>query len=263
MKIRQEVIKRLNKEFKGFYYHLICVAITGSHAYGMQNKNSDIDIMGIFLPPLEYLLGLKKVDQIVFERKKGDPFDGQLFTFTKWFKLLIDQNPNVLELLWHEPNQYVYKDNMFWPKIIEKRKRFLSKKLKHTFGGYAFAQLNRLDKLNEKVNQNKDRLEEFKKFGYSTKNASHMFRLLNMCFDALVDEEVTVMRPERQFLISIREGKYTYDEVVRMANDKFAKIEEAYMRSKLQNKIDFNFANEFHVEIMKQCMYYYSYIKVK
>jgi predicted nucleotidyltransferase len=217
----------------------------------MQTKDSDYDIMGLFLPPIDYLLGLKKIDQIIFEKRKGDLVDGSVFNFTKWFKLMIDQNPNTLELLWHVPTQYVYTDSNIWPELFKNRDKFLSKKIKHSFGGYAFAQMNRLDKLNEKVNENPKRLEEFKKFGYSTKNASHMFRLLNMCFDALVDKEVSVMRPERQFLISVREGMYKYDEIVRMANDKFSKIEEAYMRSDLRNKIDFDFANKFQVDILR------------
>jgi len=252
VKIKKNITERLDKEYGVNNYYLICLAITGSHAYGMQTKDSDIDVMGLFLPPIDYLLGLKRIEQIVFEKRKGDPFDGQIFNFTKWFKLLVDQNPNVLELLWHEKNQYVYCDSKIWTTLFNTRDTFLSKRLKHTFGGYAWAQLNRLNKLNAKVNENEKRLEEFKKFGYSTKNASHMFRLLNMCLDAMVDKEIQVMRPERQFLISVREGKYSYKEIVKMANEKFARIEEAYIRSDLRNKIDFDYVNKFQINILKE-----------
>ena len=215
----------------------------------MQTKDSDYDIMGLFLPPEKYILGLDKVEQVILS--KTDGVEGTLFDFRKWYHLMINQNPNVLELLWHHEGQYVYKDEFIWPNLIAAREEFLSKKLKHSFAGYAFAQLNRLNKLNEKVNENPKRLEEFKKFGYSTKNASHLFRLLGMAFDALVDKELTVMRPERQFLISIREGQYSYEEIVRMANEKFARIEEAYMRSDLKNKINYDFANNFYITILK------------
>jgi len=248
MKIRQIVKARLDKEYGTDNYHLICIAITGSHAYGMQTKDSDYDIMGLFLPPMGYILGLKNVEQVVLSKKDG--VEGTIFDFRKWFKLMIQQNPNVLELLWHHESMYVFRDKEIWPILIKERDKFLSKKLKHSFAGYAFAQLNRLNKLNEKVNQNKKRLEEFQKYGYSTKNASHLFRLLNMAFDALVDKEVQVMRPERQLLISIREGIYTYDEIRKMADEKFARIEEAYMRSDLRNKIDFKFANTFLVRVL-------------
>jgi len=250
MKIRQIVKDRLDEVFGKNNYYLICVAITGSHAYGMQTSESDYDIMGLYLPPEDYILGMLKNEQIEI-KEKADNVEGMLFSFQKWYHLMVQQNPNVIELLWHHPSMYVYKDSVVWPKLIAVRNQLLSKKLKHSFGGYAFAQLNRLNKLNEKINQNKKRLEEFKKYGYSVKNASHMMRLLNMCFDALVEKEVQVMRPERQLLISIREGTFTYKEIVKMANDKFALIEQAYMMSELRNNIDPDFANELHKEILR------------
>jgi len=249
MKIRQIVKDRLDEEYGANNYHLICIAITGSHAYGMQTDDSDHDIMALFLPPVEYIIGLKNVEQIVIKDEK-EKVEGTLFDFRKWFKLMIQQNPNVLELLWHHESMYVYRDEDVWPELKLNKGLFLSKKLKHSFAGYAFAQLNRLNKLNEKVNQNKKRLAEFKKFGYSTKNASHLFRLLNTAFDALVDKELHVMRPERQLLISIREGVYSYEEIRKMADEKFGRIEEAYMRSDLRNKIDFDFASAFMVRVL-------------
>jgi predicted nucleotidyltransferase len=249
MKIRQIVKERLDKEFGENNYHLICVAITGSYAYGMQTKDSDHDIMGLFLPPENYIIGLDKVEQVMIP--KTDGVEGTIYDFRKWYYLLLQQNPNILELLWHEESQYVYRDTEIWPILRVNREQFLSKKLKHSFAGYAFAQLNRLDKLNEKVNENKKRLEEFERFGYSTKNASHLMRLLNTAFDALVDKEINVMRPERQFLISIREGKYSYDQLVKMANQKFNLIEEAYMKSDLRNRIDHDHANRIHIDILK------------
>ena len=72
-----------------------------------------------------------------------------------------------------------------------------------------------------------------------------------MCLDALVEEEIQVLRPERQFLIAVREGKYTYDEIVKMSNDKFNLIEQAYITSNLRNKIDMDFANNLHLKILK------------
>jgi len=247
MKIRQVVQERLT-ELYGDDYHLICIAITGSHAYGMHHKDSDHDIMGLFLPPIDYILGLKKVEQVMINKKPE--LEGIVYNFIKWFPLMIQQNPNVIELLWHHDSMYVYRDDIIWPQLIKNRDKLLSKKLKHSFAGYAFAQLQRMQKLNEKVNQNKKRLAEFEKFVYSTKNASHLMRLLNTAFDALVDKEIQVLRPERQLLIAIREGKYSYNELIKMANAKFALIEEAYMKSNLRNKVDIDFANLFHTNIL-------------
>lgn len=250
MKIKEIVENRLREVFKEKSFHIIAIAVTGSNAYGMQTKDSDMDIMGIFLPPLDYVLGVNNVEQVMITKEK-DNIEGTMFSFSKWYNLMIQQNPNVLELLWHENNNYLYKDNKYFDLLINNRKQLLSKKLKHSFGGYAFAQIQRLSKLNEKVNQNKKRLEEFKKFGYSTKNASHVFRLLGMCLDALVEGEIQVLRPERQFLIAIREGKYDYNKIVEMSDNKFRLIEEAYVNSKLPNKINKEFADNIHLDILK------------
>lgn len=256
MKIKEIINDRLKDVFKDSSFHIIAIAMSGSHAYGMQTKDSDIDIMGIFLPPIDYILGVNRVDQIIINKEK-DNVEGTMFSFSKWYNLMIQQNPNTLELLWHEKNNYIYQDNKYFNWLLENRKEFLSKKLKHSFGGYAFSQIQRLSKLNEKVNENKKRLKEFENFGYSTKNASHVFRLLGMCLDALIEKEINVLRPERQFLIAIREGKYSYDEIVKMSNDKFNLIEEAYIKSSLKNKINKEFADELHLKILKDYLKIY------
>lgn len=61
--------------------------------------------------------------------------------------------------------------------------------------------------------------------------------------------------------ITIRAGVYKYDEIVKMANDKFSKIEEAYMRSDLRNKIDFEFASTFQVNILRNYIENYELMK--
>ncbi len=127
MKIRQIVKERLDTEYGANNYHLICIALTGSHAYGMQTKNSDHDIMGLFLPPVDYIFGLKHVEQIVLAKTEG--VEGTIFDFRKWFKLMIQQNPNVLELLWHHESMYVYKDDLIWQELVFNRDLFLSKKI--------------------------------------------------------------------------------------------------------------------------------------
>ena len=250
MKIKESIENKLKDLFKTDKFHIIAIVITGSHAYGMNTKDSDIDILGIFLPPEEYILGVKRVEQVsLLKHELG--FEGTMFSFSKWYNLMVQQNPNVQELLWSADNMYIYKDNLYFNWLLESRKYLLSKKLKHSYGGYAHAQIQRLKALNEKVNQNKKRLEEFEKFGYSTKNASHVFRLLNMCLDALVEHEIQVLRPENQFLIAIREGQYTYEQIREMSDKKFDLIERAYVASELRNKVDDKFEKDLHLKILK------------
>lgn len=250
MKVKNKVEERLKEVFLDQPFHIIAIAITGSSAYGMNTAASDLDVMGIFLPPPNYILGVEHVEQVMLDKSLG--FEGTMFSFSKWYNLLLQQNPNVMELLWHEENNYIYRDDTIWPQLKKNRSLLLSKKLKHSYAGYAWAQMQRLTKLNEKVNQNSARLENFNKYGYDVKAASHVFRLLNSALDALIDKEITVLRPERQFLLSIRDGKYTYDELVKMADRKIELVEQAYITSTLRNSVDMAFANKLHYTILKE-----------
>ena len=232
-------------------YRLICLAVTGSNAYGIQTAESDLDFMGLFLPNEDYILGLKNIEQVEINQGIGKDIQGVMYDLRKWYSLMIKQNPNVLELLWHTENMYMFRDTLIWPLIIKEKENLLSKKLKHSFSGYAHAQIIRIQKLNQKVNQNPKRLESFKKWGYDVKAASTCIRLLNTGLDALVEHELTVLRPERHQLISIREGRYTYDELVKLANEKQALLDQAYITSTLRNKVDFEWANQFLIKILK------------
>ncbi len=257
MKIIDIVNEKLTKQFKSSDYKLIVLTITGSHAYGTNNKDSDIDIQGVVIPPVDYILGMKHFESFRIPKTviNKTEIEGTIFGFEKWFNLLYKQNPNILEILWHEDSQYIYTDSDIWSLLYEKRGDLLSLKAKHTFSGYAHAQFHRLDKLNEKVNENPKRLEEFNKFGYSTKNASHLFRLMNMCFEILKEHKIYVMRPERQQLISIRNGEYTLKEIRDLVDKKNDLIEQAYVASTLRSAIDFNLANNLKVKILKQFLY--------
>lgn len=243
-KVLNVVKERLDEVFPEGGYEIVVIAITGSQAYGMNTKDSDLDIQGLFIPPIDYLVGLHKVEQVVLPKNKELNMEGTMYALDKWYRLMVDQNPNVMELLWHEENMYLHRNSEYWPLLHDNRFKLLSKKLKYTYAGYAFAQMQRLSKLDEKINQNTKRLENFNKFGYDTKAASHVFRLLGSALDALVMEEIKVMRPERNFLMAIREGQYTYEDLVRMSQEKMNLVEQAFITSKLPNRVNFTFANE-------------------
>lgn len=110
----------------------------GSHLYGFATPESDEDFRGVFIPDKDYVLGMKVVEQV--EQKEPDRV---LYAVKKFFQLALNNNPNIIELL------YVPKDKMIvchpiWEKVINARNLFLSKKSKFSFSGYAHAQLQRI-----------------------------------------------------------------------------------------------------------------------
>lgn len=116
----------------------IFYGISGSQAYGLATPESDVDFRGICIAPKEYHLGLNQFNQ----RVTKEP-DETIFEFKKFTKLCIDNNPNILELLFL-PEDCILKETSTWKRLSEVRNEFLSKKSKHTYSGYAFSQLKRV-----------------------------------------------------------------------------------------------------------------------
>jgi hypothetical protein len=62
--------------------------------------------------------------------------------------------------------------------------------------------------------------------------------LLYECRELLSEGTITLLRPERDFLIRVRTGKYSMDKVIAMAQKLFAECEEAARTSLLPERVD-------------------------
>lgn len=112
----------------------------GSHAYGTSLPTSDLDLRGIAIAPKDYYLGFMQT----FEQAVQTNPDLQIFELKKFLRLACDANPNVLELLYTDPEDHL----LFTPtmaRLMANREFFLSRKAKHTFSGYAISQLKRIN----------------------------------------------------------------------------------------------------------------------
>ena len=124
---------RMDKKFK-----VIFETLAGSHLYGTNTPESDVDIRGVFIPPKPYFLGFQHIEQ---QNVGGD--DTVYFEIRKFLKLAVDCNPNIVELLFVPPDKWRI-GTQEWETIYANRKLFLSKKARWTFSGYAIAQLHRI-----------------------------------------------------------------------------------------------------------------------
>ncbi|AFZ02693.1 DNA polymerase beta superfamily protein [Calothrix sp. PCC 6303] len=128
----------------------ILIGLAGSHGYGLNRPDSDYDYRGIFIAPKKYYLGFDNVEQkdSGWEDEPGIlPFldgnkDTVIYELRKVVQLLSGANPNVLELLWLDNYPLL---TPVGQKLIEHRQLFLSKKVKHTYSGYAFAQIKKME----------------------------------------------------------------------------------------------------------------------
>lgn len=127
----------------------IFVGLAGSHAYGLNHPKSDYDYRGVFIAPKEYYLGFDSIEQkdSGWDEEGIFPFidgnkDTVIYELKKVVQLLSAANPNVLELLWLDNYPFITRVGEY---LIEHRQLSLSKKVKHTYSGYAFAQIRKME----------------------------------------------------------------------------------------------------------------------
>ena len=118
--------------------HVILLGLAGSYAYGTNIDGSDIDIRGITLNQKSDLIGLTQFEQYV-----DDNTDTVIYAFNKMVNLLLSCNPNTIELLGLAPENYLYLNDI-GQMVLDNKRIFLSKRAIQSFGGYADAQLRRL-----------------------------------------------------------------------------------------------------------------------
>ena len=145
MKIEKikELLKTNQYDFlrndKSLGNNIMLLTLGGSWSYGTQNDNSDVDIRGIFGETKNQIIGLSESTQ--FEDEETDTV---IYSFSKIVKLMMNCNPNVIEMFGTRDDMVFYmseegkllKDNI---------NLFLSKRAKFTFSGYANEQLRRLE----------------------------------------------------------------------------------------------------------------------
>ena len=118
--------------------NIILLTLGGSHAYGMDKEDSDVDVRGIALNiKSDILLGID------FEQVVDVDTDTTIYSFNKMIRLLMSNNPNTIEQLGCSPQHYFYLSEI-GKELLDNRKMFLSQICIHTFGNYASSQLRRM-----------------------------------------------------------------------------------------------------------------------
>ena len=137
-KLKSDEYEFLRKD-KNLGNNIIILTLGGSHAYGTNNENSDLDIRGCALNSKMQILTNEK-----FEQFTNEATDTTIYSFNKLVTLLSNVNPNTCEMLGNKPEHYFYVSPI-GQELINNAHLFLSKKCVHSFGGYANQQLYRLN----------------------------------------------------------------------------------------------------------------------
>lgn len=139
----KNVIKNKEYDFlrtnKNLGSNIVLLGLGGSYAYGTNNENSDIDIRGVATNCRRNILIGNDFEQVV-----DVDTDTTVYSFDKIIKLLCSCNPNTIEMLGLKPEHYIYLTDV-GRELVANRTLFLSKRAIYSFGGYANAQLRRLE----------------------------------------------------------------------------------------------------------------------
>jgi len=287
---------------------------TGSHLYGTNTEDSDEDYAGIFLPPPDYLLGLKRVEEIDLSMKdklpngKNSPnaIDFKVYSLQKFAKLALDNNPNILEMLFvNEGIEYIHPVGR---QLLDLRHAFLSKKIKHRFLGYAISQKHKMvikldnyeklleaDRILSNCQDEKfllellpnplfakrrdviriadinvpatatvkrarkiigQRLAKFgsrkelvSKYGFDTKFASHLIRLLLEGKELLSTGNLILPLQYADLIKDIRYGKYDLNKLLELSEELEKDIEELYNSSELPNRPNYTIVEQFVIDV--------------
>jgi predicted nucleotidyltransferase len=335
----------------------ILKCLAGSKAYGTNIESSDTDIRGICIPPSSYVLG----SAFKFEQMECKGDDTVVYGIQKFVRLATDANPNILEFLFVDSHLFLDK---YGEQLVAARDLFLSKKAKHTYSGYAVAQLKKIEshrrwlltppsheptraefnlpemriatedqygainalikekldgweidteildeadkiRFNEKFESvltdiavTKEMLPEMaakaigmdqnfiqlvvqekkyrtkliewkqyqnwletrnptraaleKKYGFDTKHGMHLVRLMRMCKEILAEGKLLVKRPDAEELLSIRNGAWTYAQLMEWAEKQKVELDQLYKTSTLRASPDVHAINALCQEIMKE-----------
>ncbi|ARU54247.1 nucleotidyltransferase [Oleiphilus messinensis] len=221
--------------------------VMGSIAYGVSTDQSDMDVYGFAIPPKEDVFPHLRGEIPGFDRceptfeqfqrhhiqdpsalgGKGREYDITIYSITKYFKLLMDNNPNIIDSLF-VPQHCILHSTPVANRIREKRQLFLHKGCWAKFKGYAYSQVHKMD---TKVPEGK-RKAIIEAYGYDVKFAYHVVRLLNEVEQLLTEQDLDLTRHKEQ-LKAIRRGEWTLNEVKEYFNAKEKTLERRYEQSSL------------------------------
>lgn len=353
--------------FKEAERDLVYQVIAGSKAYGLDLPTSDTDIRGIYIQPQKYLIGNGYTEQVSDTKN-----DIVYYDIKRFVNLLSGNNPTVIENLFVPKDKILIFDDRIMP-LYTYKKRFLTKKIRYTFGGYAISQIKKARGLKKKIvnpvakerktpldfcyifekedgymmlaeqwlrkhkkrqefiglsempngvqlykvhydylaetkndnpryadiqthgfrgisidesNQirhseipkgfqvdafmffNKDGYsqycKEYKEYwewvenrnphryndnhshgqGYDGKNMMHCLRMLDMAIEIAETGDVNLVRPNREWLLSVRRGEVPYDTIMCLIDEKNAKMNEAFDKCSLPNDVDVSLVDE-------------------
>lgn len=125
----------------------------GSHLFGTDTPDSDLDLFGVFMPWDETLFGFQRCEEVDLStkikddtgRNTAEAVDRKLHDYRKFVRLLMQNNPNILHVIMADDRNVVFKDEHgFADRLLAMGPRFPHRGAHHRFVKYAQAQQHKM-----------------------------------------------------------------------------------------------------------------------
>jgi predicted nucleotidyltransferase len=229
--------------------HTLILQLTaGSHMYGTNTAESDIDTRGVFMPNINFLLGTQEIKQI-----RDEVNDKKHYAFGYFMLKLREGIMDPHDWLWAPEESYSYISDI-GKRLIENRKKFLSTNIANKIFGYMNSAYKRITRRNVNAMGAK-RKANFEQHGYDTKDASHAVRLAMQGFLLLTKGVFYPRLPDEYLDIvkAIKAGKMGLNRVRQLIDEWMEYLEKAKEgnNAEIPRSAD-DYTNEFTVKIHRE-----------
>ncbi len=246
----------------GIHYEVIM----GSVAYGVSNDSSDLDIYGFAIPPKELMFPQLRGEipgfdafELKFEQfqqhhivdasalgGRGRTYDFSIYSIVKYFRLLLENNPNIIDSL-YVPENCILHSTDIGQRVRAQRQMFLHKGCWAKFKGYAYGQMHKI-RSKHPEGKRKALVDEH---GYDVKFAYHVVRLLDEVEQLLLHHDMNLTRNAEQ-LKAIRRGEWSLLQLDDYFKHKEADLERVYLQSTLPDRADTRAVRRLLLECLEQ-----------
>lgn len=233
---------------------IILETLAGStlHGTSVDDGLEDTDLVGVCIEsPFEKLCGRwnEEVQQYIQQetwvertkpegvRSEAGDTDRSIYGLMKYVKLALSGNPTILLPLFAQGSA-IKVCTLEGHELRGLAHYMLSKRCGSAFLGYMQQQRERM--IGTRGQMNVTRPELIEKYGFDTKYAGHIIRLGYQGIEVMLGGTITLpMRwSERQHVIDIRTGHYTFEEVVKSAEHIESRLKNAIADSQLPERPD-------------------------
>ena len=231
---------------------ILIKTIGGSKSYGINTKDSDTDIRGVYLTNKRTeILGLEKIENKISNNIE----DSVLWELVHFFKMLMRGNTQSFEILYSDNPNILSVNEDFSDLVLKNRERFIDTEVfVNSLYGYILGEKNRCFQYHG-VHGDK-RKKAIDKYGYSYKNVVQVLRLCQCGIWFLQDGyfSVNVMERDIDFAHELLEIKtnpenFSKEEILGKISEKSSEFSET--EKKREKSLDKKFDMDYRLDVIE------------